>query len=195
MIQFALASTLAFVAFAQQDNTPLARIAFADIEAPEIKPLADQIAKERGSVLDLYRMLLHSPPIARGWLRYLTAIRHECRLPGGIRELVIMRIAMLNGASYEAEQHAPIALREGLSTAQLNELASWPESSLFDAREKAALAYTDVMTQAIRVPAPVFAQVRQEFDARALVELTATISAYNMVSRFLEALEIHAERH
>ncbi len=173
----------------------MARITFADIEALDVKPLADQIAKERGSVLDLYKILLHSPPIAAGWLRYLTAIRHECKLPGAIRELVIMRIAILNGASYEAEQHAPIALREGLSTAQLNELASWQESSLFNAREKAALGYTDVITRAIRVPAPVFAQVRQEFDTRAVVELTATIAAYNMVSRFLEALEIHADQH
>lgn len=170
----------------------MARIPLADIEAAEVKPLADQIAKERGSVLHLYRMLLHSPPVAAGWLRYLTAIRHECELPGAIRELVIMRIAMLNEASYEAEQHAPIALREGLSTAQLRELGNWQQSGRFSARERAALAYTDVMTRDIRVPAPIFAQVRQEFDARALVELTATIAAYNMVSRFLEALDIHA---
>lgn len=179
----------------QQEDTHLARITFADIEAPEVRPLANKIAKERGTVLDLYKVLLHSPPIASGWLRYLTAIRHECKLPGSIRELLIMRIAVLNGASYEAEQHAPIALREGLSAAQLNELPNWQESTLFDSRERAALAYTDAMTRAIRVPAPVFAQVRQEFDTRAVVELTATIAAYNMVSRFLEALEIHADPH
>ncbi len=173
----------------------MARIPLADIETAEVKPLADQIAKERGSVLDLYRMLLHSPPVAAGWLRYLTAIRHECRLPGAIRELVIMRIAMVNGASYEAEQHAPIALQEGLSAAQLRELRNWQQSGCFDARQRAALAYTDAMTRDIRVPAPLFTQVQREFNARDLVELTATIAAYNMVSRFLEALELHAQPH
>ena len=43
-------------------------------------------------------------------------------LPGDLRELVIMRVAYLNGAPYEADQHAPIALREGVSQAQLDAL-------------------------------------------------------------------------
>lgn len=87
----------------------MSRIKFADVNSPDIAPKAKQIVAERGSVLDLYRMLLHSPPVAMGWLHYLTAIRHECELAGHIRELVIMRVAILNGATYEAEQHAPIA--------------------------------------------------------------------------------------
>jgi AhpD family alkylhydroperoxidase len=170
----------------------LLRIEFADVDSPEIAPLARQIAAERGSILDLYKVLLHSPPVAAGWLRYLTAIRHECSLSGSIRELVIMRVAALNGATYEAEQHTPIALREGLTQRQLQALAAWESSSEFSDRQRAVLAYTDSMTRSIQVPADVFRQVRKHFDDRELVELTATIGAYNMVSRFLEALAIHA---
>src|SRR4051794_20263930 len=87
----------------------MARIPYPDITTPEAQPLAEQIITERGSVLHLYRMLLHSPPVAAGWLRYLTAIRQQCALSGDLRELVIMRVAALNGASYEADQHAPYA--------------------------------------------------------------------------------------
>ena len=76
----------------------MARIPYADLDSPEVKPLVDRIVAERGSVLHLYQMLLHSAPVAAGWLRYLTAIRHECALPGDLRELVIMRVAVLNGA-------------------------------------------------------------------------------------------------
>ena len=72
-----------------------------------------------------------------------------------------MRIAQLNGAAYEAEQHAPIALREGV-------------------------------TRTVHVPDEVFAAVRSALDNRHLVELTATVGAYNMVSRFLEAMRIDA---
>jgi hypothetical protein len=46
-------------------------------------------------------------------------------------------------------------------------------------------------TREIRVPDDVFAVIRSLFDERAIVELTATVAAYNMVSRFLEALQIH----
>ncbi|KAA2214033.1 carboxymuconolactone decarboxylase family protein [Teichococcus oryzae] len=170
----------------------MARIPYADPANPETRPLVERIIRERGSVLHLYAMLLHSGPVAEGWLRYLTAIRHECALPGLLRELVIMRIAHLNGAPYEAEQHAPIALKEGMSQAQIDALPEWRESDLFDATQQAVLAYCDSMTREIHVPDAIFSAVREALPPRELVELTATIGAYNMVSRFLEAMGVDA---
>jgi AhpD family alkylhydroperoxidase len=170
----------------------MARIPYADLDQPDVQPLVQRIVAERGEVLHLYQMLLHSPPVAAGWLRYLTAIRQECALPGSLRELVIMRVAVLNGAPYEADQHAPIAVREGVTQDQLDALPRWTESDLFDARQRAVLAYADAMTRDIQVPEPVFAAARSELGERLLVELTATVAAYNMVSRFLEALQIHS---
>jgi alkylhydroperoxidase family enzyme len=46
------------------------------------------------------------------------------------------------------------------------------------------------MTRDVQVSDPVFASLRSHFDDRTLVELVATVAAYNMVSRFLEALRI-----
>jgi AhpD family alkylhydroperoxidase len=169
----------------------MARLPYADLESADARPLVDRIVAERGSVLLLYQMLLHSPPVASGWLTYLTAIRQLSTLPGALRELVIMRVAVLNGAPYEADQHAPIALKEGIAQAQLDELDQWETSSLFDEDQRAALAYTDAMTRQIRVPQSVFDALRARMGERQVVELTATIAAYNMVSRFLEALQVH----
>lgn len=171
----------------------MARLPYADPERPERRALADRIRAERGDVLHLYRMLLHSTPIAEGWLNYLTAVRQKSSLPGALRELVIMLVAHLNGAPYEAEQHAPIALKEGVTPDQLAALPEWEASDLFAPRERAVLAYTQAMTREIHVSDAVFAEVRKHFDETKLVELTATIAAYNMVSRFLEALQIHSD--
>jgi AhpD family alkylhydroperoxidase len=171
----------------------VARIPYADLSQPAIRPLAERIAAERGSVLHLYQMLLHSPPVASGWLAYLTAIRQQSSLPGALRELAIMSVAVLNGAPHEADQHAPIALKEGVSKTQLDALPHWEQSACFDPVQRAVLSYTDAMTRDIQVPAEVFARVRLVLDARLVVELTATIAAYNMVSRFLEALQIHSQ--
>ena len=170
----------------------MALIPYADLDRADTRPLVDRITAERGSVLHLYRMLLHSPPVAEGWLGYLTAIRQHSSLPGALRELVIMRVAILNGAPYEADQHAPIALKEGVSQAQLDALVEWEASDCFDDAQRAVLAYTDAMTRSVQVPPAVGQAVRDRFDSRLLVELTATIAAYNMVSRFLEALQIHS---
>ncbi|MGG4605012.1 carboxymuconolactone decarboxylase family protein [Paenalcaligenes sp. Me131] len=173
----------------------MARIDYANLQDPEVSPLVEQIIAERGSVLHLYQMLLNSPPIAKGWLNHLTGIRLNSSLPGDLRELIIMRVAVLNNAPYEADQHAPIALKEGVSQAQLDELQTWQSSTLFDERTRAVLAYTDAMTRDIQVNDTVFAAIKSHFDKREIVELTATIATYNMVSRFLEALQIHSDDH
>ncbi|CAN5447873.1 carboxymuconolactone decarboxylase family protein [soil metagenome] len=168
----------------------MARLPYADLNQPEIRPLAERIVAERGSVLHLYQMLLQSPPVAHGWLTYLTAIRQQCALPGALRELVIVRVAQINGAPYEAEQHIPIALKEGVTQAQVDALEQWQSADCFDAGQRAALAYADAMTRDVHVPQAVFDAVRAVLEPRLVVELTATIAAYNMVSRFLEALQI-----
>ncbi|QIL69375.1 carboxymuconolactone decarboxylase family protein [Diaphorobacter sp. HDW4B] len=170
----------------------MARIPYADIQTDVAHALADKIVAQRGSILHLYQMLLHSPAVAEGWLAYLTSIRQRSSLNGGLRELVIMRVAMLNSAPYEADQHAPIALSEGVSEGKLAGLADWPQCALFDPLERSVLAYVDVMTQQVQVADEVFAAVAVHFTPQGLVDLTATIAAYNMVSRFLEALQIHS---
>ncbi len=168
----------------------MARLPYADLKHPEAGPLVARIVAERGEVLHLYQMLLHSPPLAEGWLGYLTAVRQKLQLAGALRELIIMRVAILNGAPYEAAQHAPIALKEGVTQAQLDALADWPASPLFDASTRAVLALTDAMTREIHFDAAIMAAVREALGERGAVEAAATIAAYNMVSRFLEALQI-----
>ncbi len=170
----------------------MARLPYAEPDTPERQRIATRIIAERGSLLHLYSMLLHSAPVAEGWLNYLTAIRQKSTLPGDIREMVIMRVAHLNGASYEADQHAPIALREGMSQAQLDALQNWREADCFSALQRAVLAYTDMMTKQVQVTDDVFDAVSSLFPNSQMVELTATVAAYNMVSRFLEALRIHS---
>jgi AhpD family alkylhydroperoxidase len=171
----------------------MARLPYVDPAEPDLRELAQRISEERGRVPHIYRMLLHSPPMAAGWLNLLTAVRQRGVLSGALRELVIMRIAILNRAPYEADQHAPIARREGVGEDKLAALAQWQDSAAFGEEERAVLALTDVMTREVQVPEDIFAAVRERFDDRTLTELTITIAAYNMVSRFLEAFEIRSE--
>jgi 4-carboxymuconolactone decarboxylase len=64
---------------------------------------------------------------------------------------------------------------------------------MFDARERAALAYADVMTRAVAVPDGIFAPVKRHFNNRQIVELTVLIGSYNMNARVLRALELDLE--
>ena len=170
----------------------MARLPYADPTTPEAKPVAERVIAERGGILHLYRMLLHSVPLTEGWLAFLTAVRQRLSLPGALRELVIMRVAIVNGAQYEADQHAPIALKEGLTQPQLDALAQWERATVFTSEQRAVLELTDRMTRDVQVPEGVIDVVRKHLSPREVVELVATIAAYNMVSRFIEALGIHS---
>jgi len=157
---------------------------------PELAEIERSIAAERGRITLLYQVLLNSAPLAGGWEKLLTAVRNRSSLPPALREMVILRVAVLNRAPYEFAQHAPVARAEGVSEEKIEALRANEPGAAFDAVERAVLALTDTMTRDVQVDDAVMAPVLAAFDARATVELVATIAAYNMVSRFLEALQI-----
>jgi len=170
----------------------MARLPYVDdTKHPHLKPLADRIRAERGGrVLNLYKVLLHSPKIAEAWLQFFTVIRQQSELADQYRELAIMIIAVINGADYEYRSHVPFALKAGLTQEQLDALPNWRESNVFDPVQRAVLDYAETMTVDIDVPQEVFDAVARHFDPKRVVELTATIGGYNLVSRFLEAVKV-----
>ncbi|MBV9356798.1 MAG: carboxymuconolactone decarboxylase family protein [Chloroflexi bacterium] len=174
----------------------MARVDYAPTSGGDeaYQQLVQQIKDERGGrVLNLYRMLLNSPPVAAGWLHMGTAIRFHAKLDGAVRELAICSVARATGAEYEWRAHSRLARQQGVSDAQLDDLARWRESSAYDARQRAVLAYAEQMATRIEVDDATFAELDRFFDAQELVELTSTIGFYHMVSRVLVALRIDLE--
>jgi len=157
---------------------------------PELSSIEHSIVAERGRISALYRALLNSAPLAEGWEKLLTAIRNRSSLPPDLREIVILRVAVLNRAPFEFEAHLPVARHAGVSEEKLAALELPEIGEPFGVLERTVLALTDAMTRDVQVPDALFDPVAQHFDGRAVTELVATIAAYNMVSRFLEALRI-----
>lgn len=151
-----------------------------------------RILASRGRISPLYSVLLQSPPVVEGWEALLTAIRQKTQVPADVRELIILRIAILNNAPYEFEAHVPHAQHAGLPDAVIEALRTLdlPPGIALNRRYQDVLDYTDCMTRSIEVPDALFARISAQFDHRVTLELTATIAAYNMVSRLLVALRI-----
>ncbi|KAI9375689.1 AhpD-like protein [Aspergillus egyptiacus] len=156
-----------------------------------------QARRAPNGLLPLDLALLHSYPVAEGWNSFIGAIRTRTSLPAVVRELIICRVAVLNGALFEWEQHAPLLTEGGLSDAALQvvrdagaDIAASVAEGVLSADEGAVLTYTDAMTKTVTVPDEVFQSVKERFNDREVVEITATAAAYNCVSRFLVALDI-----
>ncbi|CAN5442582.1 carboxymuconolactone decarboxylase family protein [soil metagenome] len=161
---------------------------------PELAEVEARILGERGRVSLLYQALLNSGPIASGWERMLTAVRNQTGVPADLRELIILRVAVINRASFEFDAHAPIAERAGVSAEKIAavrvDVRAAELGDVFTPQERLVLELTDAMTRDIEVPDALMARLKASHDDTALVELVATVAAYNMVSRFLVALKI-----
>ena len=104
--------------------------------------------------------------------------------------VVVLRVAVLNGAEFEWAAHEPIGRREGLTDLHLRVLRSGSGDQVWSPAQAAVLAFTDASTRGVAVPDDVFAAVREHLDDRQVVELTALVGGYAMVSRFLVALRV-----
>jgi alkylhydroperoxidase family enzyme len=162
---------------------------------PELSELIGKIRSgRRGALLKLYRALLHSPALAESWFQHNNAVRWRTQIGSRLREMVIIRIALVNRAQYIITQHVPkLAVAEGLTEVECEALADWQNSILFSEAERAVLAYADTMTRDMTVSDDVYAEVRRHFDERQTVELTVLIGTYNMHSRVIQALQLEPE--
>jgi AhpD family alkylhydroperoxidase len=166
---------------------------------PELAEVERSIAMERGGISPLYQALLNSTPIASGWEKFLTAVRKHTTVPPALRELVILRIAVLNRATFEFDEHVSPARAAGVSDGKMEAVKRWRAGSReedtesvdpFDDDDRLVLELADAMTRDIEVSDALMKRVAARFDARGVLEIVATVAAYNMVSRLLVALRI-----
>jgi len=113
-------------------------------------------------------------------------------------ELGICTVALLTGAKYEYHHHAPDFLTAGGTQAQLDALnrvvqgdacQTVSDPALNDV-ESLVVQYAAQMTRHVKVDDAVFAALQARFTTTEVVELTTAIATYNMVARFLMALQI-----
>jgi len=166
----------------------MSRTPLADFE-PALKNRLEELW---GTPPNLYHCLANHPRLVAAWSDFSKALRHDTRTPRALRELVILRGAQLMRSEYEWAQHLKMARKAGISDAQIRELSSWRKSELFSAREKAALALAEAVTQG-KVSDEVYALAMQHFDHHDYVELSITAAFYAMVGRMLDAMGVQLE--
>jgi AhpD family alkylhydroperoxidase len=100
-------------------------------------------------------------------------------------ELVKLRASQINGCAFCVQFHILQGEGLGIAADKLNLVVVWREASLFSARERAALAWTEALTQLSGgVSDEVYAQASAEFSEKELVYLTSAIASINVWNRF-----------
>lgn len=109
----------------------------------------------------------------------------NCGLERSLIELVKMRVSQVNGCAFCLNMHSKDARRSGETEQRLYLLNAWRESSLYTARERAALAWTEALTSIASTHAPdgVFADLREHFTNEEAANLTLQICQINSWNR------------
>ena len=104
-------------------------------------------------------------------------------------ELIKIRASQINGCTFCVQFHLNLARKFGVPQTKLDLVAVWRDAGIFNAREMAALAWTETLTHV--TPSGVadedFAAARNEFDESELVFLTAAIASINAWNRIAMA--------
>ena len=109
----------------------MARVSLIDEENhPELSEIIGKLRGARGGrLLNIYRMMLHSPELARGWFELNQAVRYRTEIDGQSRELAVMRVAILNGVDYILRAHGGVRRLRRSRPARLPWLAPRPARS------------------------------------------------------------------
>ncbi|HEX3487480.1 MAG TPA: carboxymuconolactone decarboxylase family protein [Micropepsaceae bacterium] len=99
--------------------------------------------------------------------------------------LVKTRVSQINGCEYCLHMHTEEARKLGEAEARLYLLNAWHESALYSARERAALAWAEALTDIAhsRAPDSVYEQARQQFSEKELADLSIAIAMINVWNR------------
>ncbi|MGK3988041.1 carboxymuconolactone decarboxylase family protein [Sorangium sp. So ce136] len=127
-----------------------------------------------------------APETERALLAISTAAK-QSGLGDELIGLVKLRASLVNGCAFCVALHRRTARRLGIPGERLEALAGWRGSPLFTPRERAALAWTDALTQLSGgdVPDEVYSEVSAAFsdaDLAALTSVVATINAWNRIA-------------
>lgn len=127
--------------------------------------------------------------IAPGAMHAMMALEQYTRSSGlesSLLELVRMRTSQLNGCAYCMDMHSKDARAAGETEQRLFVLSGWREAPFYTDRERAALAWTEALTQLTRDPVSdeLYSSVREQFTEKELVDLTLAIVAINGWNRF-----------
>src|SRR5262245_43186064 len=140
-------------------------------------------------------------PYGMQFVNALDDYSQNCGLEPGLRDLIKLRASQLNGCAYCIDMHSKDARSGGETEQRLYNLSAWRDTPFYTERERAALAFTEVVTL-IRQERTRFEEVcdqaREHFSDEELVKLmiaVVTINAWNRFTAFGDVAGSYKPRH
>ncbi|MBP0496568.1 carboxymuconolactone decarboxylase family protein [Pararoseomonas indoligenes] len=159
--------------------------------SPEQRGVHDAVlAGPRGQVIGPLRAVIHSPDLAARWSALGEFLRYGTVLPRRLNELAIVVTGRRWSSQVEWWVHARVAAEAGIPQAAIDAIHRGEPPVFADAEEALVYEFARQLQLSGTVPPAVYDAARERWGARGVVELTAVIGYYTMVSMTLNAHEI-----
>jgi alkylhydroperoxidase family enzyme len=154
----------------------------------------DNFVKSRGTQPGhIHRTVANASNLLRRFVALADELRNGTELDPKLRELALMTVGRITGAEYEFVHHWNISLRVGVRREQLEQLADYAASPVFNAEERAVMRYAEEATRNVRVSELTFDALRGFLNNRRVMELVMNVAFYNSVARIIVPCEIELE--
>lgn len=143
---------------------------------------SDTVADPQTPRIDYARV---APGVVRAHMALESYVRSS-GLESSLIHLIKLRASYLNRCAYCVDMHTKDARLENETDQRLYAVAVWHETPFFTPRERAALSWTDAVTEVgkTHVPDEVFDEVRRHFTDTEIANLTAAVVVINGWNRF-----------
>jgi 4-carboxymuconolactone decarboxylase len=161
-----------------------------DSVTTEAAQLYDALLAQRGVVPNMFKVLAHHPGIAQGVAGFLKPLLSDGALSGAYKELVAVRISILNQSEYATRAHAASAKKKGATDEQIAGVKDF-EKGPYAEKEKMGFRLADKLHRGAReVDDKFYAELRNSFSEKETIELFLTAAAFEMFPRFIDGLHI-----
>jgi len=145
-------------------------------------------AEPKGPRVNYVRVAPEAFRAQRGMENYIL----QSGLEHSLLHLVKLRASYINGCAYCVDMHTKDARQAGETEQRLYAIPVWRETPFFTPRERAALAWTEAVTEIFKggVSDELYAQAQEHFSEKELVDLTMAVVTINGWNRL--AITFHA---
>jgi uncharacterized peroxidase-related enzyme len=169
-----------------------ARVTLLEREAatPEAAQIYDALLAQRGVVPNMFKVLAHNPAIAQGVAGFLKPLLSDAALTGWYKELIAVRISILNQSEYAIRAHTASARMKGASEEKIAAVKDF-ETGPYTEKEKQGFRVAEGLHRGGRhVSDDAYAELQRHFTEKEIIELFLTAAAFEMFPRFIDGLQI-----
>ena len=156
----------------------------------EHQAVADAVVKQYGEIRGPWGMLLHSPKLAGRVLALVPFFHKESIVEGRLRSVAILTAVRELDAEYVWSAQAAAARRNGVREELIELIRAKGSPARLPAKEREIMNYTRQLMRERRVGQATFDALKNRYGAQWLVELTACIGYFGMVSGIANAFEV-----